>query len=139
MRRCRYRRGADPRCRRGQLARASAFARESITQPDAEIERFEAARSRAARELDSVRHLLTQRGRAQDAGIFTAQATMIGDPKLIGRMEEEIRVNLQSAEAAVARVAIEFHNALKASEVPLGPRQGGRRDGRGPAAGPLPG
>ena len=87
--------------------------------PTEEIERLEAARGRAARELDRVRHLLAQRGRAQDAGIFAAQATMLGDPKLIGRIEEEIRKNLQSAEAAVARVAIEFHNALKESDVSM--------------------
>ncbi len=43
---------------------------------------------------------------------------MLNDPKLIGRIEEEIRQNLQAAEAAVARAAIEFHNALKASEAP---------------------
>jgi phosphotransferase system enzyme I (PtsI) len=97
---------------------AHALAHESITQPDAEIARFEAARSRAARELARVRALVAQRGRAHDADIFTAQATMISDPKLIGRIEEEIRVNLQAAEAAVARAAIEFHNALKASEAP---------------------
>ena len=34
-------------------------------------------------------------------------------------MEEEIRSNLQSAEAAVARVAIEFHNTLKESDVSM--------------------
>jgi phosphoenolpyruvate-protein phosphotransferase len=97
---------------------AQALARESITVPDAEIARFEAARSRAARELNRVRALVAQRGRAHDADIFAAQATMLNDPKLIGRIEEEIRQNLQAAEAAVARAAIEFHNALKASEAP---------------------
>jgi phosphotransferase system enzyme I (PtsI) len=97
---------------------AQALARESISQPDAEIARFEAARSRAARELSRVRALVAQRGRAHDADIFAAQATMLNDPKLIGRIEEEIRQNLQAAEAAVARAAIEFHNALKASEAP---------------------
>ncbi len=97
---------------------AQALARESITAPDAEIARFEAARSRAARELSRVRALVAQRGRAHDADIFAAQATMLNDPKLIGRIEEEIRKNLQAAEAAVARAAIEFHNALKASETP---------------------
>src|SRR5580692_11705371 len=90
---------------------AQALARESITVPDAEIARFESARSRA-------RALVAQRGRSQDADIFAAQATMLNDPKLIGRIEEEIRQNLQAAEAAVARAAIEFHNALKASEAP---------------------
>jgi phosphotransferase system enzyme I (PtsI) len=97
---------------------AQALARESITVPDAEIARFEAARSRAALELNRVRALVAQRGRAHDADIFAAQATMLNDPKLIGRIEEEIRRNLQAAEAAVARAAIEFHNALKASEAP---------------------
>jgi phosphotransferase system enzyme I (PtsI) len=97
---------------------AQALARESISQPDAEIARFEAARSRAARELSRVRALVAQRGRAHDADIFAAQATMLSDPKLIGRIEEEIRQNLQAAEAAVARAAIEFHNALKASDAP---------------------
>jgi phosphoenolpyruvate-protein phosphotransferase len=97
---------------------AQALARESITAPDAEIARFESARSRAARELSRVRALVAQRGRSQDADIFAAQATMLNDPKLIGRIEEEIRQNLQAAEAAVARAAIEFHNALKASEAP---------------------
>jgi phosphoenolpyruvate-protein phosphotransferase (PTS system enzyme I) len=97
---------------------AQALARESISQPDAEIARFEAARSRAARELSRVRALVAQRGRPQDADIFAAQATMLGDPKLIGRIEEEIRQNLQAAEAAVARAAIEFHNVLKASDAP---------------------
>jgi phosphotransferase system enzyme I (PtsI) len=97
---------------------AQALARESITAPDAEIARFEAARSRAARELNRVRALVAQRGRAHDADIFAAQATMLNDPKLIGRIEEEIRTNLQAAEAAVARAAIEFHNALKASDAP---------------------
>jgi len=97
---------------------AHALAHESITKPDAEIARFEAARSRAARELSRVRALVAQRGRAHDADIFAAQATMLSDPKLIGRIEEEIRKNLQAAEAAVARAAIEFHNALKASEAP---------------------
>jgi phosphoenolpyruvate-protein phosphotransferase (PTS system enzyme I) len=97
---------------------AQALARESISQPDAEIGRFEAARSRAARELSRVRALVAQRGRAHDADIFAAQATMLNDPKLIGRIEEEIRNSLQSAEAAVARAAIEFHNALKASDEP---------------------
>jgi phosphotransferase system enzyme I (PtsI) len=97
---------------------AHALASESVSQPDAEIARFEAARSRAARELGRVRALVAQRGRAHDADIFAAQATMLSDPKLIGRIEEEIRQNLQAAEAAVARAAIEFHNALKASEAP---------------------
>jgi phosphotransferase system enzyme I (PtsI) len=97
---------------------AQALARESISEPDAEIGRFEAARSRAARELSRVRALVAQRGRAHDADIFSAQATMLNDPKLIGRIEEEIRNSLQSAEAAVARAAIEFHNALKASDEP---------------------
>jgi phosphotransferase system enzyme I (PtsI) len=97
---------------------AQALAHESISRPDAEIARFEAARSRAARELNRVRALVAQRGRAHDADIFAAQATMLNDPKLIGRIEEEIRQNLQAAEAAVARAAIEFHNALKASEAP---------------------
>jgi phosphotransferase system enzyme I (PtsI) len=97
---------------------AHALAQESISDPDAEIARFEAARSRAARELGRVRALVAQRGRAQDADIFAAQATMLSDPKLIGRIEEEIRQNLQAAEAAVARASIEFHNALKASEAP---------------------
>ena len=82
---------------------AQALAHESITRPDAEIARFEAARSRAARDLSRVRALVAQRGRAHDAEIFAAQATMLNDPKLIGRIEEEIRTNLQSAEAAVAR------------------------------------
>jgi phosphotransferase system enzyme I (PtsI) len=86
---------------------------------DAEIERFEEARSRAGRELDRVRNLLTQRGRAHDAGIFAAQATMLGDPKLTSRIEAEIHANLQSAEAAVARVAIEIHNSLKESDVAM--------------------
>jgi len=98
---------------------ASALARESSHSPEQEIERLEAARGRAGRELESVRHLLTQRGRAQDAGIFAAQAILLGDPKLADRMEEEIRANLQSAEAAVARVSIEFHNTLKASDVSM--------------------
>jgi phosphotransferase system enzyme I (PtsI) len=97
---------------------AQALARESISEPDAEIARFEAARSRAARELSRVRALVAQRGRAHDADIFAAQATMLNDPKLIGRIEEEIRNSLQSAEAAVARAVIEFHNALKASDDP---------------------
>src|SRR5580704_7966222 len=97
---------------------AQALAHESISRPDAEIARFEAARSRAARELGRVRALVAQRGRAHDADIFSAQATMLNDPKLIGRIEEEIRNSLQSAEAAVARAAIEFHNALKASDEP---------------------
>jgi phosphotransferase system enzyme I (PtsI) len=98
---------------------ASALARESMLSADAEIERFEAARSRAGRELDRVRNLLTQRGRADDAGIFAAQATMLGDPKLNSRIEAEIRANLQSAEAAVARIAIEIHNSLKESDAPM--------------------
>jgi len=98
---------------------ASALARESLRSADQEIERLEAARGRAGRELERVRVLLAQRGRSQDAGIFAAQAIMLGDPKLVGRMEEEIRKNLQSAEAAVARVSIEFHNALKASDVSM--------------------
>ena len=93
--------------------------RNVCTPADQEVERLEAARARAARELDSVRHLLTQRGRSQDAGIFAAQATILGDPKLSARIEEEIRKNLQSAEAAVARVAIEFHNAFKDSDVSM--------------------
>ncbi len=58
-------------------------------------------------------------GAAQDAGIFAAQATILGDPKLTARIEEEIHKNLQSAEAAVARVAIEFHNAFKDSDVSM--------------------
>lgn len=98
---------------------AAALARESLRSADQEIERLEAARGRAGRELERVRHLLAQRGRPQDAGIFAAQATMLGDPKLAARMEEEIRKNAQSAEAAVARVAIEFHNTLKASDVSM--------------------
>jgi phosphoenolpyruvate-protein phosphotransferase (PTS system enzyme I) len=98
---------------------ATALARDSVHSADQEVERLEGARARAARELDSVRHLLTQRGRSQDAGIFAAQATILGDPKLTARIEEEIHKNLQSAEAAVARVAIEFHNAFKDSDVSM--------------------
>jgi phosphoenolpyruvate-protein phosphotransferase (PTS system enzyme I) len=98
---------------------ATALARETLRSADEEIVRLEAARGRAARELDRVRHLLAQRGRPQDAGIFAAQGTLLGDPKLIARMEEEIHKNLQSAEAAVARVAIEFHNTLKESDISM--------------------
>ena len=82
------------------------------------MKRFEAASHRAAFELGRVRNLLTQRGRAHDADIFAAHATMLGDEKLRRRVEEEIRANRQSAEAAVASVAIELHNSLSQSELP---------------------
>ena len=47
---------------------AAALARDSLTSADDEIRRLEAARARAGRELESVRHLLAQRGLRQDAG-----------------------------------------------------------------------
>jgi phosphoenolpyruvate-protein phosphotransferase len=98
---------------------AAALSRESLRGPDVEMQRFHTARQRAARELNRVRNLLAQRGRSAEADIFLAHATMLGDSKLLDRIEQEIRVNLQSAEAAVARATIEFHNALKASELPV--------------------
>jgi phosphoenolpyruvate-protein phosphotransferase len=98
---------------------AAALSRESLRGPDVEMQRLETARRRAARELDRVRILLTQRGRGAEADIFVAHATMLGDSKLLDRIEREIRTNLQSAEAAVARATIEFHNTLKASELPV--------------------
>lgn len=96
---------------------ATALAHESLRSPEAESQRFDSARRRAAHELDRVRLLLVQRGRSHEAGIFAAHATMLGDPKLVARIEEEIHTNLQSAEAAVARAAIDFHNAVKESEL----------------------
>src|ERR1700733_12558417 len=72
---------------------ASALSRESATSPELEMKRFEAASHRAAFELGRVRNLLTQRGRAHDADIFAAHATMLGDEKLRRRVEEEIRAN----------------------------------------------
>src|SRR6478672_5354912 len=97
----------------------SALARESIDDPEAEVSRLTAARDRAALELDHLCHLLAQRGRPHDAAIFSAHATMLGDAKLLRRIEEEIRGNLQSAESSVARVAIEYHNTLKDSDLPI--------------------
>jgi phosphoenolpyruvate-protein phosphotransferase len=97
---------------------AAALARETVLDPQAEFERFEAGRLRAGRELERLRNLLAQRGQAHDAGIFAAQATILDDRNLLERVEEEIRANLQSAESAVARVAIEIHNSLRESELP---------------------
>jgi phosphotransferase system enzyme I (PtsI) len=98
---------------------AAALGRESIQTPEAELGRLDEARARAAVELSSLQRLLTERGRTHDAQIFAAHATLLGDQKLLDRIEHEIRSNLQSAEAAVARIAIEVHNMLKDSGLPI--------------------
>ncbi len=87
--------------------------------PPVEVERLHAAIGRACVELDRVQRQLSGRVEATDVSIFESHAGLLRDPKFVNRIEHEIRSNLQSAEAAVSRVARDLHAAFIANPVPL--------------------
>ncbi|MBS0260880.1 MAG: phosphoenolpyruvate--protein phosphotransferase [Planctomycetes bacterium] len=87
--------------------------------PQAEVERLHAAVGRAGVELDRLQRQLSGRLDAGDVAIFASHAGLLHDPKFLGRIEAEIRVGGQSAEAAVSRVASELRATFLANPVPL--------------------
>ena len=97
----------------------SALAVEPAGTPQAEVERLHAAIGRARVELDRVQRQLAGRVDASDVRIFESHAGLLRDPKFVSRVEQEIRGNGQSAEAAVSRVTGDLRAAFLANPVPL--------------------
>lgn len=83
--------------------------------PEGEIERFNAARSRAAAQLGSVARQLDALGHADDAAIFDAHAHLLNDPGLRGPIESAIEDEGLSAEAAVAKVVFDIEEQFLSS------------------------
>lgn len=87
--------------------------------PPAEVERLHAAIGRACVELDRVQRQLAGRVDTGDVAIFESHAGLLRDPKFVGRIEQEIRGNGQSAEAAVSRVTSDLRATFLANPVPF--------------------
>ena len=85
----------------------------------AEVERLHAAIGRATVELDRVQRQLAGRVESRDVLIFESHAGLLRDPKFVSRVENEIRSNGLSAEAAVSQVTSELYAAFLANPVPL--------------------
>lgn len=102
---------------RGTLESALAIAPAGT--PQAEVERLHAGIGRACVELDRVQRQLAGRVDASDIAIFESHAGLLRDPKFVSRVEQEIRGNGQSAEAAVSRVTADLRAAFLASPVPF--------------------
>lgn len=83
--------------------------------PAREVERIQAAVSRAVAQLDRLRRQIV-RVSSQDAAIFEAHAILLTDDSLQQRLAQRIHEQNLSAEAAVASVVAELHDDLAASD-----------------------
>lgn len=97
---------------------ASAASLPARDAPAREIERLEAAISRAVAQLDRLRRQVG-RVNSQDAAIFAAHATMLTDSSFHARMTGRISAEGLSAEAAVAAIVTELHDDFAASDHPV--------------------
>ncbi|MGH2466514.1 MAG: phosphoenolpyruvate--protein phosphotransferase [Candidatus Limnocylindrales bacterium] len=85
----------------------------------AEVERLQAAAAGAAAELQGLAQRLTAEGRAEEAGIFEAQAAMALDPGLAETAAERIRADGEDGIASVRAAAGPIAEQLAALDDPL--------------------
>jgi phosphoenolpyruvate-protein phosphotransferase len=97
----------------------AASAVPATRRPEGEIERLRAARARACAQLERVKHQLSNHARKEDAEIFAAHLSMMGDPALLDRIESAILKDGLSAEAAVARATTALHAEFESSAMAM--------------------
>ena len=80
----------------------------SITDPEAEVQRFQAAREEAAAQLGQLYEKALETVGEEDAAIFEIHQMMLEDDEYIEGVETHIREEMLNAEAAVDRTAQEL-------------------------------
>ena len=80
----------------------------TITDPEAEVQRFHAAREEAAAQLSQLYEKALETVGEEDAAIFEIHQMMLEDDEYIEGVESHIREEMLNAEAAVDRTAQEF-------------------------------
>jgi len=88
----------------------------TIDDPDAEWQRFEAARDESRRQLDEA-YLVTKEDCGEEAAeIFNAQKMMLDDPELINTVKRRLEDELINVESALYETAEIFAKQLEAIE-----------------------
>jgi len=83
---------------------------------DRELERFSAALARAEKDLLALKATVSEKIGASEAGIFAAQALLLGDPSFRKQVSDLVRDKRVNVEAALAEVIEKFTRAF--DEIP---------------------
>ena len=86
----------------------------SIEDPEAEWQRFEAAREESLRQLDEAYQITIEDCGKEAAEIFNAQKMMLDDPELISMVKKRLESDLINVEAALHETAESFASQLEA-------------------------
>lgn len=93
-----------------------SFERTTIADIDSEMQRFEAAISKALEQIGAIKEKALVEASAEEAAIFDAHALFLQDPALIDRIQALIREQKLNAEAAVSDGIEAQASALEAME-----------------------
>ncbi len=83
-----------------------------------ELERFERAVERARERLEHVRDRVAATAGEEEAAIFDVQHSILGDPELVGKVQEFIRQN-HAAEEAFDLVMLEWRQRFARHSMPM--------------------
>jgi phosphotransferase system enzyme I (PtsI) len=89
---------------------------ESIDDPEAEWQRFEAAREESLRQLDEAYRVTMEDCGKEAAEIFNAQKMMLDDPELIDTVKKRLESERINVEAALYETAESFASQMEAIE-----------------------
>ncbi|MFN2113856.1 MAG: phosphoenolpyruvate--protein phosphotransferase, partial [Anaerolineales bacterium] len=87
-----------------------------ITDPEAEMERYQLARVMTAKQLDQAFLVTLEECGDEAAEIFNAQKMMLEDPELVGAVKKRVETELINVEAALLESAELFASQLEAIE-----------------------
>ncbi len=90
--------------------------RYTVEDPSAEWARFEAALNAAREQLDAVRARAAAESGEEEAAIFEAHTMMLGDPELLGAIQNAIEQEGINAEAALYDAAENYAQILESME-----------------------
>ena len=90
-----------------------SFSNDTVSDVDAEVEKFKAAVNQSKVELTQIRNNAEVALGADKAAIFDAHLLVLEDPELINPIEENIRNNKMNAAASLSEVSTNFVNMFE--------------------------
>ncbi|WP_420908104.1 phosphoenolpyruvate--protein phosphotransferase [Macrococcus armenti] len=93
-----------------------SFSNDTVSDVDAEVEKFKAAVNQSKVELTQIRNNAEVALGADKAAIFDAHLLVLEDPELINPIEENIRNNKMNAAASLSEVSTNFVNIFESMD-----------------------